>query len=482
MNPNPPLSSGNVPPRAEQTPSIQGALAALSISMLLSSLGTSIANVGLPTLTQAFGASLAQVQWVVLAYLLAITTLIVSAGRLGDITGRRRLLLGGVLVFTVASALCAAAPTLWLLIVARVAQGIGAAVMMALPMAFVADAIPKSRTGTAMGLLASMSAIGTSLGPTLGGLLISLFGWQAIFLVNVPLGVLAFILAGLNLPVDQPRAMARNKGLDFHGTVLLALTLALFAFSMTLGRGSFGWLNATLLAAAILGVALFVRTEMKAASPLIEMAMLRKPELGASLVASMLVSTVMMATLVVGPFYLSRGLELDAASVGVIMSVGPLVVALAGLPAGFIADRFGARRVTFAGLVTIAIGTVLLYASPDQFGVSGYLVPLVVITGGYAFFQTANNTEVMAGVPQDRRGVISGLLTLSRNLGLIAGASLMGTVFGFATGTIDISMARPEAIALGMHVTFAVAAVIIVAAIAIMTAAGSVAGHSRGGA
>ena len=152
---------------AEHTQSVRWALASLSLSMLLSSLGTSIANVGLPTLTQAFGASLAQVQWVVLAYLLAITTLIVSAGRLGDMTGRRRLLLGGVLVFTVASALCAAAPTLWLLISARVAQGIGAAVMMALTMAFVGDAIPKSRTGTAMGLLATMSAIGTSLGPTL---------------------------------------------------------------------------------------------------------------------------------------------------------------------------------------------------------------------------------------------------------------------------------------------------------------------------
>ena len=139
--------------------------------MLLSSLGTSIANVGLPTLAQAFTASLQQVQWIVLAYLLAITTLIVSVGRLGDLTGRRRLLLAGIFLFTVASILCGVAPTLWLLIAARAAQGVGAAIMMALSMAFVGETVPKERTGSAMGLMGTMSAIGTTLGPSLGGVL-----------------------------------------------------------------------------------------------------------------------------------------------------------------------------------------------------------------------------------------------------------------------------------------------------------------------
>ena len=177
---------------AERTPSVRWALASLSLSMLLSSLGTSIANVGLPTLAQAFNASFQEVQWIVLAYLLAITTLIVSVGRLGDITGRRRLLLAGIVLFTVASVLCGVAPTLWLLIAARAAQGLGAAIMMALTMAFVGETVPKARTGSAMGLLGTMSAIGTALGPSLGGVLIAGLGWRAIFLVNVPLGILAF--------------------------------------------------------------------------------------------------------------------------------------------------------------------------------------------------------------------------------------------------------------------------------------------------
>jgi len=152
--------------------------------MLLSSLGTSIANVSLPTLAAAFGAGFQSVQWIVLAYLLAVTSLIVGVGRLGDIIGRRRLLLAGIVVFAMASVVCGFAGTLWLLIAARAAQGIGAAAMMALTMAFVGQTVPKDQTGCAMDLLGTTSAIGTALGPSLGGVLIAAFGWRAIFLIN----------------------------------------------------------------------------------------------------------------------------------------------------------------------------------------------------------------------------------------------------------------------------------------------------------
>ncbi|MGH8412741.1 MAG: MFS transporter, partial [Pseudomonas sp.] len=170
----------------------RGALVALSLSMLLASLGTSIANVGLPSLVQAFDASFQAAQWVVLAYLLAITAVIVSVGRLGDLMGRSRLLLAGLLLFTVASALCGMAPSLGLLIAARALQGLGAAVMMAMTMALVGGTVTKKRTGRAMGLLGTMSAMGTALGPSLGGVLIAGFGWRALFFITVPLGVLTF--------------------------------------------------------------------------------------------------------------------------------------------------------------------------------------------------------------------------------------------------------------------------------------------------
>ncbi|MFD9409298.1 MFS transporter [Streptomyces sp. NPDC059989] len=443
-------------------------LAGLSLSMLLSSLGTSIANVGLPTLAHVFGAPFQEVQWIVLAYLLAITTVIVGVGRLGDIIGRRRLLLAGVLLFTAASALCGSAPTLWLLIAARAAQGLGAAVMMALTMAFVGEAVPKARTGSAMGLLGTMSAIGTALGPSLGGVLISGFGWRALFLVNVPLGLLTLLLAHRHLPADRrPEPAAGRARFDHLGTLLLALTLAAYALAMTTGRGRFGSLNLVLLLVAALGVGLFVRAEARAVSPLIRPAVFRDPALSASLAMSTLVSTVMMATLVVGPFYLSRTLGLREALVGLVLSVGPLVAALTGVPAGRVVDRFGAFRMTVIGLAAMAAGSLLLSVTPQTLGVPGYLAPLVVVTAGYAVFQTANNTAVMADVPADRRGVTSGMLNLSRNLGLITGASVMGAVFALASAAADVATASPDAVAGGMRITFAVAGVLIVVALAL---------------
>jgi EmrB/QacA subfamily drug resistance transporter len=445
--------------------SVGGALASLSLATLLPSLGISIANVGLPTLAEAFAAPFGHVQWIVLAYLLATTSLIVGAGRLGDIIGRRRVLLGGIVLFTFASMLCVIAPTLSLLVAARAAQGVAAAAMMALGMAFVGDTVAKDKTGSAMGLIGTMSAVGTALGPSLGGLLIAGFGWRAIFLVKIPLGLLSLLLALRFLPGDRPAPQAERAGFDSIGTLVLALTLAAYALAMTIGRG-FGALNVALLLAAICGAALFVLVETRAASPLIRLATLRDPRLRAGLATSALVSTVIMVTFVVGPFYLSRALALDAARVGLIMSIGPLVAALTGAPAGRLVDRLGAERMTMIGLIGMAAGAALLAVIPAAVGVAGYVAPIAVMTAGYALFQAANNTAVMSDVRADQRGVVSGLLNLSRSLGLISGASVMGALFAVASATHDMTTASPVAVATGMHATFAAAAILIVAALA----------------
>ncbi|MEO8153831.1 MAG: MFS transporter [Rhizobacter sp.] len=453
--------------RVESKPSVSWVLASLALCMLLPSLGTSIANVALPTLAEAFAATFQHVQWVVLAYLLAITASIVSVGRLGDIIGRRRLLMVGIFLFTVASGLSGMAPTLWLLIAARAVQGLGAAAMMALTMAFVAEAVPKARAGSAMGLLGTMSAVGTALGPTLGGVLIAGFGWQAIFFVNVPLGVLALVLAQRHLPADHRAPIANKPGFDVPGTLLLVLALLAYALAMTVGHGRFGPANMALLVAAALGAGLFVWTEARAASPLIQLARFRDPVLSASLAMSALVSTVMMATLVVGPFYLARALGLATAVVGIVMSVGPVVSALAGVPAGRLVDRFGAQRMTVGGLAGMVVGCAALGMAPSTLGIAGYVIPLGIVTASYALFQAANNTAVMMDVRADQRGVIAGLLNLSRNLGLITGASAMGTVFALASHAGDFTAARSEAVAVGMRVTFAIAAVLAVLALAL---------------
>jgi len=445
--------------------SVQWALLGLSLSMLLPSLGTSIANVALPPLAQAFDASFSQVQWIVLAYLLAITTLIVSAGRLGDITGRRRLLLAGILLFTAASVLCGVAPALWFLIGARAVQGFGAAIMMALTMAFVGETVAKENTGRAMGLLGTMSAVGTALGPSLGGILMAGFGWRAIFLINVPLGVLAFVLSYRALPVDRLKPGSLRIDFDKSGTLLLVLTLAAYALALTMGGVHFGALNVILLLAAFLGVGLFALVEARAASPLIRLTMFRDPLLNASLATNALVATVIMTTFVVGPFYLSRAIGLNEALVGIVMSIGPIISTLSGVPAGRIVDRLGSPAVIVIGLVAMAVGSLALSVLPAVCGIASYVAAIAILTPGYQLFQAANNTAVMMDINPDQRGVISGLLNLSRNLGLITGASFMGAVFALASGTITV--APPAAVVAGTQVTFAVAAILIVVALAV---------------
>jgi MFS family permease len=236
---------------------------------------------------------------------------------------------------------------------------------------------------------------------------------------------------------------------------------------MTTGRGSFGMTNTALLLACILGGGLFLRVEARASSPLIRFTMFRDPVLGASLVMSSLVATVMMATLIVGPFYLSRALGLEAAGVGLVMSAGPLVAALFGVPAGYLVDRFKPRRITIAGLIGMASGLAALALAPSGFGVAGYIAAIIVVTANYALFQAANNTTVMTDVRSDQRGAVSGMLNLSRNLGLITGASVMGAVFAFASAATDASTASPEAVAAGMQTTFGFSVFLVLAALTI---------------
>ncbi len=390
------------------TPAARGALAALSLATLLPALGASIANIGMPAIAASLQAPFKQVQWVVLAYLLAVTVLSVWAGRLGDRLGRRRLLLAGITLFALASLFCALAPNLPLLVAARIAQGAGAAVMLALATAMAAGAVSQQRAGSAMGLLGSMSALGTTLGPALGGLLLARYGWPSLFLVNLPLAALALLLAWRYLP----------EGRQAPGVPLPPLSL---------------------------------RTE---------------PALAAGLLASMLVSTVMMTTLVVGPFYLARGLQLDSAVSGLVLALGPLAAALCGVPAGRLVDRHGAQRMLKAGLLCAALACVALALLPASLGVAAYALPLVALTAGYALFQAANNTAMMTGVATGRRGGVAGWMSLSRNLGLVAGASLMAGVFALAAGG-DVTLAPGDAVTRGMHAAFAVAAMVLVAALAI---------------
>lgn len=444
-------------------------LASLALPTGLASLGVSIANVSLPTLGNAFSASFQEVQWVVIAYLLAVTTMIVSAGRLGDVFGPRRVLLAGVMVFTLASGLCALAQSLPMLILARAGQGFGAAILTALALAMVRETMPAERTGRAMGVLGTLSAIGTALGPSLGGSLISIGGWRAIFVLMVPLGIASFLLGLFCLPADRDRqANPRKEGLDVPGMFFLGVALAAYSLAMTVDGSLFAPATLGLIAATLVSAGLFLLVEQRTEAPLLRLAALRDRALSAGLIANILVASVLMATLVVGPFYLIRVLGLSEAIAGAVLSFGPAMSIVSGIPAGRIVDRFGARPVMLTGLSGIAIGSFALAILPQHLGLGGYLLAIAILTPGYQMFQAANNTAVMMGASATERGAISGLLGLSRNLGLLSGTALMGAIFACSSGFRTVATASADALARGFTVTFLVAGGLALLALGIL--------------
>lgn len=375
----------------------------LALSMLLASLGTSIANIALPTLAEVFLLPFIQVQAVVIGYLISLTITVVIAGRLGDRYGCKSMLIVGLLIFSLASLLCSVAPSLWILVAARSFQGIGAAFLMTLAMALTRQTVSKSQLGRAMGMLGTISALGTALGPVLGGFLLVVSGWQSIFGLQFILAGIAIILARVLLPNDYIKKQ------------IPALTSLQIDQNIT-----------------------------------------------PNLMVNSLVAAVMMTILVIGPFYLSLGLNLDQIQVGLIMGIGPVVAILSGIPSGRLVDRWGSRYIVITGLIFLIIGSSMLAILPKLMGISGYIMPIIILTSGYQLFQAANNTMTLADVPRARQGMVSGLLSLSRNMGLIIGASVMGAIFSFGVGTNQLTQATALAIIDGMQLTFICAGALMV--------------------
>ncbi|GKW10037.1 MFS transporter [Pectobacterium carotovorum subsp. carotovorum] len=380
----------------------------LALSILSASLGTSIANIALPTLTAIFSAPFAQVQAVVIAYLAAMAISVVIAGRLGDRYGLKPVFIAGLALFAVASLLCALAPQLWQLIVARTLQGIGAAFLMTLGMALLRQTAGEKHVGQAMGILGAVSALGTALGPSVGGWLLTTAGWRSLFWVQIPLVIIVLFLAFTLLPATQVKTKAQLSGI----------------------------------------------------SPIRYMTLLPNLTINAA------VASAMMTTLIIGPYYLGLGLSLHETLVGVVMAVGPAIAIFCGIPSGRLVDIWGFRRALYVGLSLVIAGTFMLAILPNLLGVTGYILSMVVLTPGYQLFQAANNTATLADIPGNQRGTVSGLLNLSRNIGLIVGASIMGQIFALSTGTEDFTHATPSSLASGLKFTFFIAGSMILAAIA----------------
>lgn len=433
------------------------AVVALSGAMLLASMAVSITSVALPALSHSFNVPVAAVQWVVLIYLLSVTISIVLAGRCADLFGQRFILLCGLTIFTASSLFCAIAPNLTTLIIARAIQGIAGAILMALPISVIRGMVSGERTGSAMGLLASMSAVGTALGPALGGLLIAGFGWRSAFVLLTICGSIILAMTIRAIPASAPAHKTSHK-LDLSGAFLLAIVLFLYALISSGQQNVIGLRLPLIIPVALLTLILFIIVEVKSPSPLVPLPVLRNPAISASLITNWLISSVMMAMLVVGPLYLSFGLLLGEAQTGLIVAVGPVVAALAGIPAGRFTDRFGVKHILTAGLVAMSMALICMAYLPVQIGVTGYIISLIMLTPCFQLFLTANNTAIINAAPEDQRGIVSGLMGLSRNLGFMTGASVMTTIFISSLGQEDLIHATVSSVSSAFTVTLLTAA------------------------
>jgi EmrB/QacA subfamily drug resistance transporter len=446
----------------------------ISVGVILATIDGSIVNVAFPTLVDELETTFNAIQWVALGYLLTIATLTLGVGRLGDIVGKKRIYTAGFSVFTIASMLCGLAPGVGWLIGFRVVQGLGSVMILALGAAILTEAFPPSERGRALGLIGTAVSIGIITGPVVGGLLISTFGWRAIFFVNLPIGILGTLLALRHVPNTRP---AGGQTFDFLGAGLLSASLFSVSLALTLGQ-DLGFRSPPILAGfavAMVSAVAFVAVERRVASPMVRLDLFRDPRLSVGVTTGFLVFSALSATFLLLPFYLEGVLGFDVRQVGLLLGAAPLVVGIAAPLSGNLSDRVGVKPLTVAGLAILTVTFFGFLTLDIDTGVLGYLVLAIPVGLGVGVFQSPNNSAIMGAVPREYSGVAGGLLTLTRLLGQIWGIAVLGSVWaarvaGHAGGAVaggDPSSAPPAAQVAGIHDTFVVVAGIMLLALAI---------------
>ena len=344
------------------------AVATVCIGAFMGQLDASIVTLALPRLGIDLNAGAGAVEWVALAYLLVLVATLATVGRIADAVGRKLLYVYGFGVFTTGSVICGLAPTLPLLIGARVLQAVGAAMLQANSVALIADTVPRPLLGRAIGVQGSAQALGLALGPAIGGLLMSLGGWRLIFLVNLPAGTIGLVLGWLLLP--RSRSRRPLEGADWPGAVLLALGAAglLLYLSMVTRAGCFDTVAVAALAGGSVAALGFVRRERAATSPLVDLSMLRRPALASGLAGGLISYLLLFGTLYAVPYYLSAR-HVPAASIGVQLAVLPVALGIAAPIGGRLLGRLGAAPMTIGGQWVAAMGMFLIVSWHGMAGV-----------------------------------------------------------------------------------------------------------------
>jgi EmrB/QacA subfamily drug resistance transporter len=403
-------------------------MAAVAMGVFLSTIDGSIVNVALPTLIDAFGTDFAVVQWVVLAYLLVVTTLMLSIGRLGDMIGKKPIYIAGFVIFTTGSVLCGLSPTITWLISFRVLQAIGAAMMMALGTAIVTEAFPRSERGKALGISGSMVSIGIVVGPVLGGLLIGALSWHWIFFVNLPVGIVGTWMVIRFVPDFRP---AGGQRFDLWGAGLLFFSLMALLIALTLGqeRGFARPDVLALFATWLVLLALFIAVEWKTRQPMIDLGLFRSTLFDVNLITGFAMFVAMAGTTILMPFYLEGVLGYSPSSVGFLLSIVPIALGITAPISGILSDRVGTRPIAAIGLLLMLGGFYAVSTLTLKTTALGYVLRFLPVGIGLGVFQSPNNSAVMGAVPRNRLGVASGLLSVTRTMGQTTGIAVLGALW-----------------------------------------------------
>ncbi|MBP1706186.1 MAG: drug resistance transporter, EmrB/QacA subfamily [Chloroflexi bacterium] len=447
-------------------------LSAVSVGTFMATLDGGIVNISLPRIAESFGIDIATVEWVVVAYLLTIGSLILPIGRAGEILTFRRVYLAGFALFTAASVLCGLAPSEGALILSRVVQGVGAAMLMAMGPAIVARTFGPGERGRALGINAISVSIGLSLGPALGGLLTELGSWRAIFLVNLPVGIVAILWAARVLAVEPP---GRRQSFDLPGSALSAS--AAFCLLLALSQGqSWGWTSPAVLGLLVLFVALgiaFIGWERRAVQPMIDLALFRIRAFSAGLASVVIMFAALFTATFLLPFMLQDAAGFSPLEAGLLLTPVPIMAACVAPFSGALSDRIGSRLPASLGMALTTLGILSLTQLPAQFTPPDLVWRLALIGIGHGLFMSPNTSAVLGSVLPSRLGTASGTLAHARidgqALGIAASAAIIAFRLPVHLAAIEPSAqgAAGQAFVLAAEDAFAVAAV--VCAIGIVT-------------
>jgi EmrB/QacA subfamily drug resistance transporter len=437
-------------------------LIAVGVGTLMAALDGSVVNTALPVITSQFHSELAVTSWIVTIYLLSLSGLLLNFGRLGDLYGHKRVYVGGYVIFVLGSILCGQAPSIGFLIAARAFQAVGAAMLASNGPAILTASFPGAQRGQALGMSATMTYLGLSLGPTIGGFLTTLWGWRSIFYINVPVGLLALGLSWFMIPGAEKHKTSER----FDPAGALTFFVGLVGLLLALNRGrDWGWGSAPtlgILAAALLILAGFVVLELRRQHPMLDLSLFKVWLFSASAASAVLNYVCLYGITLLIPFYLIQQRALPPDRAGLLLSAQPLVMAVMAPLSGTLSDKFGSRLLSTAGMLILALALVGLSTLGAATPTWRIILNLACVGLGVGIFTSPNNNALMGAAPRHRQGVAAGVLATARSVGMALGVGINSALFT----SVELAAqkaGRPDAFLLGLHTTFLAMAGVAVA-------------------